>query len=54
MDVELVHKTLKTFNLTTANANLMKLTVIVYLHKSVNRKHLRARNSVFWCNVYEF
>ena len=31
----------------------MKLTTNVYLHKSVNRKPLRARNSVFWRNVYE-
>ena len=45
---ELVRKTLKTFNLTTTNAILMKLTSIMYLHKNVNRKPLRARNSVFW------
>ena len=25
----------------------------MYLHESVNRKPLRARNSTFWCNVYE-
>ena len=55
MDAESVRKTLKTFNLTTTNAILMKLsTIIMYLHESINRKPLRARNSVFWRNVYEF
>ena len=54
MDTELVRKTLKTFNLTTTNAILMKLTTIMYLRESVNRKPLRARSSVFWRNVYEF
>ena len=39
-------KTLRTFNLTTTNAILMKLTMIMYLHESVNRS--------FWVNVYEF
>ena len=29
----------------------MKLTTIMYLHESVNRKPLRARNSVFWLNL---
>ena len=32
----------------------MKLTTIMYVHESVNQRDLRARNSVFWCNVYEF
>ena len=53
MDAKSVRKTLKTFNLTTTNAILMKLTTIMYLHESVNWKLLRARNSVFWRNVYE-
>ena len=44
-------KTLKTFDLTTTNAILMKLTKIIYLHESVNQKPRRARNSVFWRNV---
>ena len=35
MDAESVRKTLKTFNLTTTNAILMKLTTIMYLHESV-------------------
>ena len=52
MDAESVRKTLKTFNLTTKNAILMKLTTIMYLHESVNRKPLRARNSVFCRNAY--
>ena len=43
-----------TLNLTTRNAILMKLTTIMCLHESVNQKPLRARNSVFWPNVYEF
>ena len=29
-------------------------TIMYYLHESVNRKALRARNSVFWLNYYEF
>ena len=37
----------KLFNLTTTNAILMKFTTIMYFHESVNRKALRARNSVF-------
>ena len=32
----------------------MKLTTIIYLHASVNRKALGARNSVFWLNFQEF
>ena len=54
MDAELVCKTLKTLNLTTLSAILMKLTAIMYNHESVNQKPPRARNSVFWRNVYEF
>ena len=41
----------KMFNLTTTNAILMKLTTIMYLHESVNRKALRARNSFFSCLI---
>ena len=37
----------KLLNLTTTNAILMKLTTIMYLHESANRKALIARNSVF-------
>ena len=44
MDAESVRKTLKTFNLAITNAILMKRTMIMYLHESVNRKPLRARN----------
>ena len=33
---------------------LMKLTTIMYLHESVNRKALRARNLDFWINFLEF
>ena len=54
MDAELVRKTLKLFNLTNTNAILMKPTTITYFYKSVNQNPLRARNSVFWCNVYGF
>ena len=50
----MVRKTLKTFNLTTTNAIMMKLATIIYLHESVNRKPLRAKNSIFWRNAYEF
>ena len=32
----------------------MKLTTIMYVLESVNRKALRARNSVFWLNFQEF
>ena len=38
------------FILATANTILVKLTTIMYLHKSVNREALRARNSFFWFN----
>ena len=48
MDAGIVRKTLKTFKLTIANAILMKLTMIMYFHESVNRKPLRAKNLVFW------
>ena len=47
MNAESVRKTLEIFNLTTTNAILMKLTTIMYLHESVNRQALRARNSFF-------
>ena len=50
VDAESVCKTLKIFNLTTANAILMKLTTIMYLRESVNRKARRGRNSVFRLN----
>ena len=49
-----VRKTLKTFNLTITNDIVMKLTTIMYLHESVNRKSFGAKISVFWRNVYEF
>ena len=32
----------------------MKLTAIMYLHERVNRKPLKAKNSVLWRNVYDF
>ena len=51
MNAESVRKTLEIFNLTTTNAILMKLTTIMYLHESVNRKALRIRNSFFWLNL---
>ena len=50
----MVRKTLETFNLTTTDAIVMKLTTIMYLHDSVNRKPLRAKNSGFRRNFYEF
>ena len=51
MDAESVCKILEIFNLTTSNAILMKLTTIMYLHESINRKTVRARNSFFWLNL---
>ena len=47
VDAEAIRKTLKIFNLTTTNAILTRLTTIIYLHESVNRKAFRARNSFF-------
>ena len=47
MDVESERKTMKTFNLTTTNAILMKLTTIMYLHESVNRKLLEPEIQLF-------
>ena len=47
MDAESVRKTLKTFNLNIADAILIKMYTVMYLHESVNRKPLRARNLVF-------
>ena len=32
----------------------MKLTMIMYIHESINQKLFRVKNSVFWLNVYEF
>ena len=46
MDAQSVRKTLKTFNLTTSNAIMMKLNTIIYLHKRLNRKSLRTKNSI--------
>ena len=46
-DAESVRITLETFNLTTTNAILMKLTTIMYLHESLNGKAVRARDSFF-------
>ena len=51
MDVESVRKMLEIFNLTTTNAILVKLTTIMYLHESVNRKDFRVRNSFFRLNL---
>ena len=51
VDAESVRKTLEIFSLTTANAILMKLTTIMYLHESVNRKAIRVKNSFFWLNL---
>ena len=50
VDAESERKTLKNFNLAILNAILMKLTTIMYLHDSMDRKALRARNSDFWLN----
>ena len=46
MDAESLRKIFKTLNLTGTNAILMKITRIMYLHKSVNRKAVRAINSL--------
>ena len=54
MDAESVWKTLEIFNLTTKNAILMKLTIIMYLHESVNRKTLRVRNSFCWLDLIDY
>ena len=54
MDAESVRKTLKTFNLTSTNAIMMKLSTTMCLQGGINRKPLRAKNSVFWRNIYEF
>ena len=51
MDTESVRKMLENFNLTTTNTILMKLTTIMYLHESVNRKALRIRNLFFRLNL---
>ena len=48
---ESVGKILEIFNLTTTDAVRMNLTTIMYLHESVNRKALRARNLFFWLNL---
>ena len=53
LDAESVREMLKIFNLTNTNALLMKLSTIIYLHESVNRKALRTINSVFWINFQE-
>ena len=45
VDADSVRKTLEIFNSTTTNAILIKLTTIMYLHESVNRKAVRIRNS---------
>ena len=50
MDSESVRKALKIFNLTIANAILMKLTTVMYLYESENRKALIARNAGFLLN----
>ena len=51
LDAESIYKALKNFNLTSTNPILMKLTTVMYLHKSVNRKPLGAKSSVFWRNA---
>ena len=49
-----IRKTLKTFNLTTTNALLMKLITIIYPpHETVSQKPLRAKNLVSWLNFQE-
>ena len=52
MDAESIRKTLKTFNLTTTTAILMKFTAIMYLDESVNRKLLEPEIQFFCRNVY--
>ena len=47
MNPESVCKTLKTSDLKMANAFLMKLTTIMYLHESVNRKLFGAKIQFF-------
>ena len=44
VDAESVSKIFKIFNLSIANPILIELTRTMHLHKSVNRKALRARN----------
>ena len=51
VDAKSVRKTLEIFNLTTKNSIQMKLTTIIYLHESVNRKAIRVKNSFFWLNL---
>ena len=51
VDAKSVRKTLEIFNLTTKNSVQMKLTTIMYLHESVNRKAIRVKNSFFWLNL---
>ena len=41
---EWVCKILEIFNLTTTNGILLKLTLIMYHHESINQKAFRARN----------
>ena len=53
MNAEWVRKTFNlTINLTTTTVIVMNLTTIMHFRESVNQKLLRARNSVFCCNVY--
>ena len=47
MNPESVCKTLKISDLKMANAILMKLTTIMYLHESVNRKPFGAKIQFF-------
>ena len=54
LGAESVPKTLKFFNSTATSAILMKLTTIMYLLESLNRKTLRARKSFFWLNFQEY
>ena len=47
-NIYFVDAELEIFNLRTTNGILMKLTTIMYLHESVDRKALRIRNSFFF------
>ena len=44
VDADSVRKTLEIFNSTTLNAIPIKLTTIMYLYESVNRKAVKTRN----------
>ena len=48
VDAASVSQNLEVFNWTITNATLMKLTTIMYLHQSVNRKGLKVKYSLFF------